>query len=44
MPLLYVGYVGLVVPFAFAIAALLGGKLSAWAKWSRPWTNVAWAF
>ncbi|NDC89350.1 MAG: heme lyase CcmF/NrfE family subunit, partial [Bacteroidetes bacterium] len=44
-PLLYMGYVGLVVPFAFAIAALLGGKLdAAWAKWSRPWTNVAWAF
>ena len=41
-PLLYMGYVGLVVPFAFAIAALLGGKLdAAWAKWSRPWTNVA---
>ena len=44
-PLLYMGYVGLAVPFAFAVAALLGGRLdAAWAKWSRPWTNVAWAF
>ena len=43
-PLLYMGYVGLVVPFAFAIAALLGGKLdAAWAM-VAPWTNVAWAF
>ena len=44
-PLLYMGYVGFSVPFAFAIAALLGGKLdAAWAKWSRPWSNVAWGF
>ena len=39
------GYVGFSVAFAFAIAALLGGKLdAAWARWSRPWTIVAWAF
>ena len=44
-PMLYMGYVGFSVAFAFAIAALLGGRLdSAWARWSRPWTNVAWAF
>jgi cytochrome c-type biogenesis protein CcmF len=44
-PLLYMGYVGLSVAFAFAIAALLGGKLDAtWARWSRPWTTVAWMF
>ncbi|GAB1257369.1 heme lyase CcmF/NrfE family subunit [Aurantivibrio plasticivorans] len=44
-PLLYIGYSGLVVPFAFAITALLSGHLdSAWARWSRPWTNVGWAF
>ncbi len=44
-PLLYMGYVGFSVAFAFAIAALLGGQLdAAWARWSRPWTNVAWAF
>ncbi len=44
-PLLYMGYVGFSVPFAFAIATLLSGRLdSAWAKWSRPWTNSAWAF
>ncbi|EED34162.1 cytochrome c-type biogenesis protein CcmF [Luminiphilus syltensis NOR5-1B] len=44
-PLLYMGYVGFSVPFAFAIAALLGGRLdAAWARWSRPWTNVAWGF
>ncbi len=44
-PLLYMGYVGFAVPFAFAIAALLGGRLdAAWARWSRPWTNVAWGF
>ena len=44
-PTLYMGYVGFVVPFAFAIAALLGGRLdAAWARWSRPWTAVAWAF
>ncbi len=44
-PLLYMGYVGFSVAFAFAIAALMGGQLdAAWARWSRPWTNVAWAF
>jgi len=44
-PMLYMGYVGFVVPFAFAIAAMLGGQLdAAWARWSRPWTNVAWLF
>ena len=44
-PLLYMGYVGFSVAFAFAIAALMGGHLDAsWARWSRPWTNVAWAF
>ncbi|NEV62946.1 heme lyase CcmF/NrfE family subunit [Thiorhodococcus minor] len=44
-PMLYMGYVGFSVAFAFAIAALLGGKLdSAWARWSRPWTTVAWVF
>ena len=44
-PMLYVGYVGFSVAFAFAVAALLSGRLdSAWARWSRPWTNVAWAF
>jgi len=44
-PLLYMGYVGFSVAFAFAIAALLSGRLdAAWARWSRPWTNVAWAF
>ncbi|MBD3649281.1 MAG: heme lyase CcmF/NrfE family subunit, partial [Pseudomonadales bacterium] len=44
-PMLYMGYVGFSVPFAFAIAALATGRLdSAWARWSRPWTNVAWAF
>jgi cytochrome c-type biogenesis protein CcmF len=44
-PMLYMGYVGLAVPFAFAIAAMLGGRLdAAWARWSRPWTNVAWLF
>ena len=42
-PMLYMGYVGFSVAFAFAIAALLGGKLDAtWARWSRPWTTVAW--
>ena len=42
-PTLYMGYVGFSV-FAFAIAALLSGRLdSAWARWSRPWANVAWA-
>jgi len=44
-PLLYMGYVGFSVAFAFAIAALIGGKLdAAWARWSRPWTTVAWCF
>jgi len=44
-PLLYMGYVGFSVAFAFAIAALLGGTLdAAWARWSRPWTTVAWCF
>jgi len=44
-PMLYMGYVGFSVAFAFAIAALLGGKLdSAWTRWSRPWTLVAWIF
>ena len=44
-PMLYMGYVGLAVAFSFAIAALLGGSLdSAWARWSRPWTLVAWIF
>ncbi|MGY0612294.1 MULTISPECIES: heme lyase CcmF/NrfE family subunit [unclassified Luteimonas] len=44
-PLLYIGYIGFVVPFAFAIAALLEGAVDArWLRWSRPWTNVAWAF
>jgi len=43
-PTLYMGYVGFSVVFAFAIAALLSGRLdSAWARWSRPWANVAWA-
>ena len=42
-PMLYMGYVGFAVPFAFAIAAMLGGRLdAAWARWSRPWTNMAW--
>ena len=44
-PMLYMGYVGFSVAFAFAIAALLGGTLdAAWARWSRPWTTVAWCF
>ena len=43
-PMLYTGYVGFSVAFAFAIAALLGGELDRqWVRWSRPWTNVAWA-
>ena len=43
-PTLYMGYVGFSVVFAFAIAALLSGRLdAAWARWSRPWANVAWA-
>lgn len=44
-PLLYMGYVGFSVAYAFAIAALLSGKLdAAWARWSRPWTTGAWIF
>lgn len=44
-PMLYMGYVGFSVAFAFAIAALIGGRLDmAWARWMRPWTNVAWMF
>jgi cytochrome c-type biogenesis protein CcmF len=44
-PLLYMGYVGFSVAFAFAIAALLSGQLdAAWARWSRPWTMAAWCF
>lgn len=44
-PMLYMGYVGFSVAFAFAIAALLGGQLdAAWARWSRPWTLLAWVF
>jgi cytochrome c-type biogenesis protein CcmF len=44
-PMLYMGYVGFSVAFAFAIAALLGGALDvAWVRWARPWTNIAWAF
>ncbi len=44
-PMLYMGYVGFSVAFAFAIAALIGGELdAAWARWSRPWTTMAWVF
>jgi len=44
-PMLYMGYVGFSVAFAFATAALIGGHLdAAWARWSRPWTIVAWIF
>jgi cytochrome c-type biogenesis protein CcmF len=44
-PMLYMGYVGFVVAFAFAVAALLAGRLdAAWARWSRPWTTAAWCF
>jgi cytochrome c-type biogenesis protein CcmF len=44
-PMLYMGYVGFSVAFSFALAALLGGQLDAtWARWSRPWTTVAWVF
>ncbi len=44
-PMLYFGYVGFSVAFSFAIAALLSGRLdAAWARWSRPWTNLAWSF
>ena len=44
-PMLYMGYVGFSVPFAFAIATLLRGKFdAAWARWMRPWTLIAWCF
>ena len=44
-PMLYMGYVGFTVPFAFAMAGLMGGRLdSAWARWSRPWALAAWCF
>ena len=44
-PMLYMGYVGFSVAFAFVVAALLSGRLdSAWARWSRPWTTAAWCF
>ena len=44
-PMLYMGYVGFAVAFAFAVAALLGGQVTReWVRWSRPWTTVAWSF
>jgi len=44
-PMLYIGYVGFSVPFAFAVAAMLEGRLDAvWARWVRPWTTMAWLF
>ncbi len=44
-PMLYMGYVGFSVAFAFAIAAMIGGRMdTAWARWTRPWTIVAWLF
>ena len=44
-PILYMGYVGFSVAFAFALAALMAGRMdAAWARWTRPWTNAAWAF
>ncbi len=44
-PMLYMGYVGFSVAFAFAISALISGRLDAtWARWSRPWTTIAWMF
>jgi len=44
-PMLYMGYVGFSVAFAFAVAALIGGNLDAtWARWTRPWTTAAWSF
>lgn len=44
-PMLYMGYVGFSVVFSFAIAALISGQFdTAWAKWARAWTNIAWAF
>ncbi len=44
-PMLYMGYVGFSVAYAFAVSALLSGQLdAAWARWSRPWTTAAWCF
>jgi cytochrome c-type biogenesis protein CcmF len=44
-PLLYMGYVGYAVAFAFAVAGLIGGRFdAAWARWARPWTTIAWSF
>ncbi len=44
-PMLYMGYVGFSVAFAFAIAALISGRLdAAWARWAKPWTLLAWCF
>ncbi|MBB1060747.1 heme lyase CcmF/NrfE family subunit [Marilutibacter spongiae] len=44
-PMLYMGYVGFAVSFAFSIAALIDGRVDArWLRWTRPWTNIAWAF
>ena len=44
-PMLYMGYVGFAVAFAFAVAALMGGQVTReWVRWMRPWTHVAWAF
>ncbi|QDH69875.1 heme lyase CcmF/NrfE family subunit [Marilutibacter alkalisoli] len=44
-PMLYMGYVGFAVSFAFSVAALIDGKVDArWLRWTRPWTNIAWAF
>ncbi|MDR2678417.1 MAG: heme lyase CcmF/NrfE family subunit [Zoogloeaceae bacterium] len=44
-PLLYMGYVGFSIAYAFAVAALISGRLdAAWARWSRPWTTLAWVF
>jgi len=44
-PMLYMGYVGMAVPFAFAVAALLEGRVdAAWTRWTRPWTVIAWVF
>jgi cytochrome c-type biogenesis protein CcmF len=44
-PILYMGYVGFAVPFAFAVAALLEGRIdAAWGRWVRPWALVSWCF
>ena len=44
-PMLYMGYVGFSVAYAFAVAAMIGGKMDvAWARWARPWVNIAWVF